>query len=141
MIAKTTITTVILLSLVLSGCGTTTYKKDEIIPKSDFTMKEIYDNRGKVTKAQLEEREHTQEIVRDILTRPTGTPQNTSAYELNRVDADNSFRKLPNPTLYLYFPAKISKDGNMPIHAWMTEFKMFDKDEYALPGELAVGAR
>lgn len=106
MMAKNSACLVMLLTVVLSGCGTTTFKKDEIIPKSDHTMKEIYDNRGKVTKAQLEEKERTQAILTDILTRPTGTRQNTSAYELNRISTDGSFRKLPNPTLYLYFPAK-----------------------------------
>jgi hypothetical protein len=40
--------------------------------------------------------------------------------------------KLHNPTLYLYFPPKISGRDALPIPAWMTEFKMYDKDMLAI---------
>ena len=128
-------------ALALQGCGTTTYEKNKIIPQSEYTMKEVYDNRGAVTKEALEEKKETQQEVIQLQMRPMAGNQDMSVYELNNVQSKSDVKKLPNPTLYLYFPAKISKVDGLPIPAWMSEFKMYDKDEYALPGEQLLGVR
>lgn len=49
-----------------------------------------------------------------------------------------AFKKLPNPTLYIYFPARLSEKDRLPIPAWMTEFNMYDRDEYAQHGEVSL---
>lgn len=43
--------------------------------------------------------------------------------------------KLPNPTIYFYIPPKISKTDRVPVPGYFSEFKMYERDEYALPGE------
>lgn len=131
---KKTLTSIGILSaaLVLNGCGTTTSAKDDIIPQSEFTTEEIYDmHTGGGTGGQ----EHSRYRINkryatesEILTQP---------YETHDVRKP-VFKKLPNPTLYIYFPAKVSTTDRMPIPAWMTEFSMYDRDEYAQYGEVPL---
>lgn len=122
--------------LVLSGC-TSVSEKSDIIPKSDVTMKEIYENKGRPDK------EASQQLTaKTVMRRPaTDYELSVNAYDTNSVNEKPQFRKLPNPTLYIYFPPKLTKKERLPIPAWMTEFKMYDKDEYAERGELNLGGR
>ncbi len=69
--------------------------------------------------------------------------RSTTDYERSEVDVytlHNSpkvpFRMLPNPTIYIYVPPKISKTERVPIPGYFTEFKLMERDEYALPGEV-----
>jgi len=46
------------------------------------------------------------------------------------------FPKLPNPELVMYiFPHMTSK--GRPVPGYSTSFMMYEKDEYAMPGEIA----
>jgi conjugative transfer region lipoprotein (TIGR03751 family) len=123
-----------LLVATVTGCSSTKSEKDKIIPKSDKTTEQVYDEQ---VAASLEK---TQAFRNMVSMRPA-TEQEVLAkpYEINAVGRPE-FKTLPNPTLYLYFPATISTDGRMPIPAWMTEFKMYDRDEYAGHGEIAIGS-
>ncbi len=47
------------------------------------------------------------------------------------------FKRLPNPTLYMFVNAHLSTSAQVPIPAYLTEFQMWDRDHYALPGEIA----
>nr|PMH64577.1 hypothetical protein BCU62_15350 [Enterovibrio norvegicus] len=77
-----------------------------------------------------------------VVKRPaTESELRISTYYANGIHERPQFKKLPNPTLYIYTPPKLSEESRLPIPAWMTEFKMFDRDEYALPGELNLGER
>ena len=118
-----------IVSVVLSGCGTITSDKEDIIPKSDMTTEEVYDkhtaNKMFSIKHKVTMRDATE---RELLRNP---------YKMNN-SSRPVFDKLPNPTLYMYFPATISKDGRMPIPAWMTEIPMYDRDEYAKRGEVSL---
>ncbi|MGR5296820.1 hypothetical protein ACPV5U_24400 [Vibrio mediterranei] len=120
----------------LMGCGTTVSEKKEIIPESEKSMKEVYDEHGLASAA------NNQNTGRKVISRPaTAYEMSADAYRVNQVNNRPKFRKLPNPTLYIYFAPTLSKDGRMPIPAWMTEFQMFDRDEYALSGEINLGDR
>lgn len=48
----------------------------------------------------------------------------------------NLFPKLPNPELVMFvFPHMSEK--NRPVPGYSTAFSMYEKDEYAMPGEIA----
>lgn len=118
------------------GCGTVVHEKDNIIPPSDFTMKDIYDNKGRPST------DITHALSPTILKRSaTAREIAISSYDINSLELQPTFKKLPNPKLYIYFPPKLTSDGRLPVPAWMTEFSMYDRDEYALPGELNFGER
>ncbi|WP_428775697.1 hypothetical protein [Vibrio sp.] len=125
------------LCALLLGCSSSdgVSKKDQIIPPSDATMKEVFDSKGRPE-------ESTGNQVMQVLRRPANQNELAlDAYQTNGINHKPSFRRLPNPTLYIYFAPSLSKDGGMPIPAWMSEFKMYDRDQYALPGELNLGDR
>ncbi|MDF9399125.1 hypothetical protein [Vibrio sp. 1180_3] len=121
--------------LLIAGCGTTVGKKEQIIPPSELSMKDVYDRHGTGASG-------AHQTAKLVVSRPAnGAELSLDAYQQNRLNERPTFRKLPNPTIYIYFAPTLSKDGRMPIPAWMTEFQMYDKDEYALPGELNLGDR
>ena len=45
------------------------------------------------------------------------------------------FPRLPNPTLLMYVFPHLSRDG-APVPGYSTAFPLYDRDHYALPGEL-----
>ena len=47
-----------------------------------------------------------------------------------------TFPRLPNPELVLYVFPHFSPKGR-PIPGYSTSFRLYEKDEYALPGEIA----
>ncbi len=47
------------------------------------------------------------------------------------------FPRLPNPTIILYVFPHLSLEGN-PVPGYSTVFQMYEKVEYALPGELLM---
>lgn len=49
-------------------------------------------------------------------------------------EIDNLFPTLPNPQIVIYVYPHMTK-SNRPIPGYSTVTKMYDKDEYALPGE------
>ena len=46
------------------------------------------------------------------------------------------FPRLPNPELVLYVFPHLTPKGR-PVPGYTTSFLMYEKDEYALPGEIA----
>ncbi len=50
-------------------------------------------------------------------------------------ELDNLFPLLPNPQLVMYVDPHLSKNGH-PIPGYSVPFKMYEKDEYAMPGEI-----
>lgn len=60
---------------------------------------------------------------------------NYSQYTRNSMsELDVLFPRLPNPTLVMYVYPHISQAG-VPVPGYSTAFALFDKVEYALPGE------
>ncbi len=112
-----------LLALLINGCSS----KEGVIPKSDTTMKEIY-QRTDVGQG---------DNLRLVTARPaTDAESDVTAYTLMQTPRAD-FRLLPNPTMYMYVQTHLTSDGS-PIPAYVTEFRMFERDEYALPGEVAL---
>lgn len=120
---RATAATAVLISLlVLGGCSS----KERIIPTSDVSAEQVLD--ATMGGGQRDYR---------IMTTPAmaGVQPDLDVYELHNSPKPR-YQLLPNPTLYIFVPAHISGNSRMPVPAYITETKMFDRDEYALPGEL-----
>lgn len=50
-------------------------------------------------------------------------------------ELENLFPVLPNPQLIMYVDPHLSKNGH-PIPGYSVPFRLFEKDEYAMPGEM-----
>ena len=135
--------------LVLGGCASAPGSKASILPQNLKSMDEIY-------------KEHTQRIKpRDALS-PTPVPKDSTpqsaappargqeahpetmryaswdAYTRSAVtEIDNLFPTLPNPILVMHVFAHLSSTENTPVPGYATAFPMYERIEFALPGELA----
>lgn len=125
---NTTITKAMLLSLIsstlLMGCSS-----GSNLPKSGVTTEEVYYSSDNST-------ENNNHSANQVLWR------SSTDYERSEVDVytlHNSprvpYQTLVNPTVYFYVPPKLSETDRVPIPGYFSEFKMYEKEEYALPGE------
>lgn len=120
---RATAATAVLISLlVLGGCSS----KERIIPTSDVSAEQVLD--ATMGGGHRDYR---------IMTTPAmaGVQPDLDVYELHNSPKPR-YQLLPNPTLYIFVPAHITGHSRMPVPAYITETKMFDRDEYAMPGEL-----
>lgn len=127
---------------IITGCSSNEQPtKEELyenspIPRSEYTMKEIYESRrssGVRTDQKIETSEG-----RFVNKRPaTWEETRINPYVLNETSKAN-FKKLYNPTITIFFMPSLTKEDRMPRPAWMSEFSLYDKDEYALPGEVSL---
>jgi len=128
----------------LSGCTNTEYKTrderydDSVIPKSSKTMKEIFDGHSSAGNQSQGTGMPDRNVGYMVNKRPaTGRELALSPYTTNHA-GHSSFQTLPNPTIYMYILPTLTKEDRLPRPGWMTEFKMYDRDEYALPGEVSL---
>jgi conjugative transfer region lipoprotein (TIGR03751 family) len=111
----------------LGGCST----KDRILPVPENDMKAVYNmhmqgiDSGKLFDA------------RSLMRRPmTENDVALSEYvrsEKNQLQA--RFQTLPNPMLYMFVAPHLAADSEVPIPGYLTQFRMWEKDHFALPGE------
>ena len=119
-----------LISLALGGCAST---KEAVLPQDGPPMKTIYE-------------QHIQEMgARDPLTvrealgnRPIGDGEG-SLHGCTREahnEIDTTFPRLPNPSLVMYVFPHLAGDEQLPVPGYVTSFPMYERVEYALPGEV-----
>jgi len=119
-----------LISLVLSGCAST---KDAVLPQDGPPMKAIYE-------------QHIQDmgardplVVREALgNRPVvdgeGALHGYTREAYNEIDT--TFPRVPNPSLVMYVFPHLAGKEQVPVPGYVTTFPMYERVEYALPGEV-----
>ncbi|MBN2906758.1 MAG: TIGR03751 family conjugal transfer lipoprotein [Rhodobacteraceae bacterium] len=120
-----------IVSISLSGCATG--GKDTILPQTGPTMKEVYDahfSRGRRFDAP---RGVPYPDRRPLDEGPMDRPG--YAFEA-RMELGAVFPKLPNPELVMYVYPHLAGPG-YPVPGYATGFTLYEKTEYALPGEVA----
>lgn len=129
-VAKTVIVTLISL---LSACASQT--KDDLLPQTGPTMEEVYRNHennlsagtvsGQAAFAGIRERQagnHDADL--DGYTR-----------DANR-EIQQQFPRLPNPTLVMFVYPHLSTASRLPVPGYSTAFPLYERTEYAIPGEM-----
>lgn len=115
--------------MVAAGCAS----KDDIIPVPERDMKEVYQQHmGALGAGKLMDR-------RALLRRPM-EEGDVDLADYTRTEATalkSRFKLLPNPTMYMYVAPHLATQNGVPIPGYLTEFKMWEKDHYALPGEIS----
>lgn len=122
---------------------------ESMLPQDGPTMKEVYDhhftgqaipkhsNDGKDSDQTLKENE-TNASINDVSIerRPLPADYNLSGYTR---EADNEinqlFPRLSNPTLIIYIYPHLSGSERHPVPGYSSAFTLYEKVEYALPGE------
>jgi conjugative transfer region lipoprotein (TIGR03751 family) len=115
--------------ILLNGCSTMG-GKDTILPQEGASMKEVYDAHFK----QSSQRHHNSRA--QIGSAGAGYGEgNLAGYTREAgTEIQALFPRLPNPPLVMYIFPHLTGTGQ-PVPGYATSFPMYDKTEYALPGE------
>lgn len=124
-------TVVLSISLIsmLTGCAS----KDSMIPQPSQDMRSVYNNHmGSVGKGQLIDN-------RSLVRRPMidGDVQLSDYVRTEKDQLQSRFKRIPNPTMYMFVAPHLATSEQAPIPGYLTEFRMWEKDHYAMPGELS----
>ena len=118
----------ICLSAALVGCAT---PMEDMIDVPEKDMTDVYhDAIGAGSASRVLDD-------RSVLRRPlTEGEMDVTPYVRTESNAlQSKFQLLPNPTLYMFVNVHLATADEVPIPAYLTEFKMYQKNHYALPGE------
>lgn len=112
--------------------------KDTILPADGPTMRAIYTRH--FTDIGLQEPER---LRRQISARPIqDDAADLAGYTRDAFnELDVHFPRLPNPTLVLYVYPHLAGTARVPVPGYATTFPLYERVEYALPGEVPGNKR
>ena len=114
----------------LAGCAST---KEAVLPQDGPSMKDIY--QGHIQEMNAGDPLSIRQELgnRPILTGDTALHGYTRD-AANEIDA--IFPRLPNTTLVMYVFPHLAGEESVPVPGYATAFPMYERTEYALPGEV-----
>ena len=120
------------ISLGLAGCAST---KEAVLPQDGPSMKTIYEQHFNEMGTQ-----DPQAIRQELNGRTisTGTDALHSYTREAHNEIDTIFPRLPNPTLVMYVFPHLAGGEGVPVPGYATTFPMYERVEYALPGEVSM---
>ena len=116
----------------LAGCAST---KEAVLPQDGPSMKDIY--QGHIQEMNARD---PLSIRQELGNRPILTGD-ISLHGYTRDAAneiDTIFPRLPNPTLVMYVFPHLAGEEAVPVPGYATAFPMYERTEYALPGEVSA---
>ena len=120
-----------LISLVLAGCAST---KDAVLPQDGPSMQAIYEDHVNTMNAD------EPQVIRGELGHRPVVAGEAALYGYTREafnEIDVLFPRLPNPTLVMYVFPHLATEERVPVPGYATTFPMYERVEYALPGEVS----
>jgi len=120
------------ISLGLAGCAST---KEAVLPQDGPAMKTIYEKHFQEMGAR-----DPQVIRQELNGRTIGTGV-AALHGYTREahnEIDTIFPRLPNPTLVMYVYPHLAGEEGVPVPGYATTFPMYERVEYALPGEVSI---
>jgi len=129
------IVTIAWISLALGGCAST---KESVLPQDGPSMKAIYDTHFEGMGA-----DDPYVLRRELGTRPLGDNDvDLAGYSRTaHTELETIFPRLPNPTLVMYVFPHLAGSERVPVPGYATTFTLYERVEYALPGEVPSGQR
>lgn len=119
-----------LISLALCGCAST---KEAVLPQDGPPMKTIYEQHIQEMGARDPMAVHEALDHRPIVD-GEGSLHGYTREAHNEIDT--TFPRLPNPSLAMYVFPHLAGDEQVPVPGYVTTFPMYERVEYALPGEV-----
>lgn len=117
-------------AVLLAGCSAMG-DKDSILPQDGPSMQDVYDRHFK-------DHGHRQKLKRDSVQLgkigPAGSNSLAGYTREVHSEIENLFPRLPNPPLVMYVFPHLTDKGQ-PVPGYATSFPMYEKIEFALPGE------
>jgi len=118
--------------LLLGGCAST---KEAVLPQDGPSMQAIYDAHLVEMAAQ------DPSVVREALGCRGVSPGEGDLAGYSREafnELDVTFPRLPNPSLVMYVFPHLAGPERTPVPGYATTFPMYERIEYALPGEVGT---
>lgn len=118
-----------LISILISACA----NKDSIFPTPEHDMKTVYDmHMNGVGEGKLYDH-------RSVLRRPMaeGDVALSDYVRTEKDQLEARFKMIPNPKMYMFVSPHLASQTAVPIPGYLTEFRMWEKDHYAMPGEVS----
>ena len=118
--------------LLLGGCAST---KEAVLPQDGPSMQAIYDAHMREMASQKPS------VVREALGCRGVSPGEGDLAGYSREafnELDVTFPSLPNPSLVMYVFPHLAGPERTPVPGYATTFPMYERVEYALPGEVAT---
>ena len=119
--------------LVLSGCAT---DPEKLLPHGDATMLDIWNQQttgsGDAPGRRLLDARQT---LRRPLQAPVPVIDQTGYTRTAQSEIYRQFQRLPNPDLVLYVFPHLSGSESVPVPGYSTVFPLYQRVQYALPGE------
>ncbi|MGH8566577.1 MAG: TIGR03751 family conjugal transfer lipoprotein [Gammaproteobacteria bacterium] len=115
--------------LALGGCAST---KDDVFPKDMKPMSEVYDRH--FLRLRIRGIEGARVRLQDERTQGA-EPELVGYTREAHTEIEALFPVLPNPELLLYVYPHLGEDG-APVPGYATAFPLYERVEYALPGEV-----
>jgi len=121
---------VALAAVTLAGCA----NKDAMIPRPESNMQDIYGQAmGSMGEGRLMDE---RAVLRRSMVESDTDYSNYVRDEANQLQS--KFSLLPNPTMYMFVAPHLATADGVPVPGYLTEFKMYTRDHYAMPGEVAL---
>ncbi len=128
----TPITALGLISLVLTGCVST---KEAVLPQDGPSMQTIYERHIEAMGAH-DPLAMRKELGHRPIPDTDGALDGYTREAYNELDT--TFPRLPNPTLMMYVFPHLAGEEQVPVPGYVTTFPMYERVEYALPGEVST---
>lgn len=121
----------LLAALSITGCSTS---KDDMLPAGDGTMLDLWQNKASTRHTALDAR---QALRRDLSGDEAAQvrPVEESYTRTAQSEISQQFPRLPNPDLVMYVFPHLTADGTLPVPGYSTVFPLYNRVQYALPGE------
>ncbi len=118
----------------ISGCTTST---EELFPQSGPTMVDVYKTHltSLSRQAQSEHRSEPMGSSGQGLAVGQGSASSYTRTAANEIE--NLFPTLENPNLVMFVFPHLTSDERLPVPGYSTSFPLFERTEFALPGETA----
>ncbi|MFN9525562.1 MAG: TIGR03751 family conjugal transfer lipoprotein [Pseudomonadaceae bacterium] len=125
--------TLLAMALALAGCATS---KKELLPHDDTTMLDIWnlETGGGSARQLLDARQALRRPLTEVDVQAAPAVQarytRTAQTEIYR-----QFHRLPNPDLLMYVFPHLAGSDPVPVPGYTTLFPLYQRVQYALPGE------
>ncbi len=121
----------------LVACTGVPGTKDSILPQKLKPMDEIYRDHMTRAKGQKEDPQWRGSLRSEANMLGDDLQQGVPARDVHEAtELDEQFPTLPNPTLFMYVYPHLSSSEGVPVPGYTTKFKMYERDQYAMPGEV-----
>jgi len=123
--------TIVWISLTLVGCAST---KESVLPQDGPSMKSIY-----ASHIEAMGEEGALSLRQEIGSRPLadGDADLAGYARTAHTELETIFPRLPNPTLVMYVFPHLATTERVPVPGYATSFPLYERVEYALPGEVS----